>query len=56
MKRGIEMTIEDEILKKMIDEYVKQQQAAQTKQRICDRKPDVLGHLEKRLIPLEKDV
>lgn len=44
------MTIEDEILKKLIDEYVKQQQTAQTKRRICDREPDVLGHLEKRLL------
>lgn len=34
----------------MMGEYVKQQQAAQTERRIRDRKPDVLGHLEKRLL------
>lgn len=44
------MTLEDEVLKKMMGEYVKQQQAAQTEQRIRGRKPDVLGHLEKRLL------
>lgn len=47
------MTIEDDVLKKMIGEYVKQQQAAQTKERICGHKPDVLGHLEKRLLSRE---
>ena len=47
------MTIEDEVLKKMIGEYVKQQQAAQTECKIHGREPDVLGHLEKRLLSSE---
>lgn len=47
------MTIEDEVLKKLIGEYVKQQQAAQTEQRIRNRESDVLGHLEKRLLARE---
>lgn len=47
------MTIEDKLLKKLIGEYVKQQQAAKTKHRICDREPDVLGHLEQRLLSRE---
>lgn len=47
------MTIEDEVLKKLIGEYVKQQQAAQTEQRIRNREPDVLGHLERRLLARE---
>lgn len=47
------MTIEDEVLKKLIGEYVKQQQAAQTERRIRDHEPDVLGHLEKRLLSRE---
>lgn len=47
------MTIEDELLKKLIGEYVKKQQAAQTKHRIFGRQPDVLGHLEQRLLSRE---
>lgn len=47
------MTIEDELLQKLIGEYVRQQQAAQTKRRIQGQEPDVLGHLEKRLLSSE---
>ena len=42
--------MEDELLKNLIGEYVRQQQAAQTEHRIRGRKLDVLGHLEKRLL------
>ena len=42
--------MEDELLKNLIGEYVRQQQAAQTERRIRGIKPDVLGHLEKRML------
>jgi hypothetical protein len=42
--------MEEELLKNLIGEYVRQQQAAQTERRIRGRKLDVLGHLEKRLL------
>lgn len=42
--------MEEELLKNLIGEYIRQQQAAQTRQRIRGHKPDVLGHLERRLV------
>lgn len=47
------MNIENDLLKNLINEYIRQQQTAQTKRRIRNRKSDILGTLEKRLLSRE---
>lgn len=44
------MNTENDLLKNLINEYVRQQQTAQTKRRIRNRKSDILGTLENRLL------